>query len=255
MITFKDHLLIEQITFEDYNKVLNGLFETDVLSEGLKDLVTKFGSKALSSLKRIFGPLKKDLLDIASELKIGLDQIISAFKERSVFQLLKALKFNLGKLFKATQAFTTAVRGGLLRTFEEIFKSGVFNKLRNGSLKVDEFLDKYPLLKKATGLVVAGLLVYIWLNMTFIGDFDFDFDFGDILGALGGSFSLTDLFVSPSGLMLFTLLATGGLISAPWLGATSLNLLTGILYTGYARLKGKGDRKILQSIKKRIKRQ
>ncbi len=89
--------------------------------------------------------------------------------------------------------------------------------------------------------------------MTFIGDLDYDFNWGDIIGALSGSFTITDLFLSPSGLMMITLFLTGGLISVPWLGSSSYNILVALFYTGYTKLKGK-DFNILKNIKAKIKR-
>ena len=125
-------------------------------------------------------------------------------------------------------------------------------------MKVDEVLDRYPKLKMVTGFVVAGLLLYIWLNMTFIGDLDYDFNFTDLTNALGGSFSIADLFVSPEGLMLMTLFGTGAAfgLSIPWLGKTAFNLTLAIVYTGYARLKGKDKnwKESLKRFKKKIRK-
>ena len=106
-------------------------------------------------------------------------------------------------------------------------------------MKVDEFLDKYPILKKIGGIAVAGLLLYIWLNMSFIGDLEYDMNIGDMTAALSGTFSIAELFLSPAGLMMITLFATGGLISAPWLGASTLNLVLALIYTGYVKIREK----------------
>ena len=44
-------------------------------------------------------------------------------------------------------------------------------------MKVDQVIQKYPKIAKVTGIVVAGLLLFMWINMTFIGDLDYDFNF------------------------------------------------------------------------------
>jgi len=124
------------------------------------------------------------------------------------------------------------IRQGLFEIFSELYKTKIYQKIRQGTIKFDEFAEKYPLLKKVTGSVVAGLLFFMWTQMTFIGNLDYDFDFTNIALALKGAYSLEDIFGSPDGLMLIGLFATGSIISVPWLGRTIYNLMLAIFYTG-----------------------
>ena len=119
-------------------------------------------------------------------------------------------------------------------------------------MKVDELLDKYPLLKKITGPMVAGLLLLVWLNISFIGDFNYDFDISDMFAAFVGNFNLNDLFVSPEGLAMLSFVATnllsGGVLSVTWLGATKLNLAMAVVYTVLKNV-GIKNPKLLKMIK------
>jgi hypothetical protein len=244
------------ITYEIYCDALN-LTMSNQLTEGFFDNIRQM--RLSRELVRVFGDLKYNLGKIAKDFKLGLPDIVSAFKQRDMFNMLKAFKFNIGLIFKALGEFGKAVRGGLLEVFRELHKTRAIQKVRAGAMKVDELLDKYPILKKVTGVVIAGLLFYIWLNMTFIGDVDYDFNFSDTVAALGGTFSITALFVSPEGLMLLALFGTGSVIglSLPWLGKTAYNLILAIVYTGYYKYKGndKKYKEMIDQFKKKMKRE
>lgn len=254
----------QHLTYEDYcsaidlsmsNELTEGFFY-GCITEGFFD-----GIKRLNLSRefiRLFRDLQRNIQQIGREFKLNISDVAMGFKQKDVFKMLKAFGFNMVLIWRAITAFTGAVRGGLLAIFREMFKLKIFQKLRSGAMKVDEFLDKYPKLKKVAGVVVAGLLLYIWLNMTFIGDLDYDFNFSDLTDALAGSFSITDLFVSPEGLMLMALFGTGvgfGL-SIPWLGKSVFNLTLAIIYTGYARLKGKDKtwKQTLNRFKKKMRK-
>ena len=120
-------------------------------------------------------------------------------------------------------------------------KEGWLDKLKAGTAKIDDLLNRFPILKKITGPVIAGLLFYIWLNMSFTGSFSYDFDMSQILAALVGSYSITDLLATPEGLATLTLLVTGiltaGALSFPWLADSVRNLVLALVYTGAKKAK------------------
>lgn len=199
-------------------------------------------------LVKLFNQLGDFVGNLKDQFGIGLDKVVKAFKQRDIFALLKAIGFNIQVLFKAVQAGAKAISGGLLKIFEEIHKNGMFQKLQKGLMTVDELLNKYPMIKKVGGIAVAGILLFIWMNMSFTGDASFDLDLGIIILALHGSFSLAQLFGSPSGLMMIALLATGFMgISFPWIGHNVLNLVLALIYTGFTKLKDSQMMKALKS--------
>jgi len=251
LLSYNEYSNLEQtLTYEMWCGLLDSV-ETGILSEGIKDILAKAGTAAKDAVMRIFGPIKDEILKLAETLKVGLLDIINALKERSVFGVLRAIGFKIKLLVKAISELGRIFREGLLRVFAEISKNKYVQKIRSGVMKVDDLLDKYPLLKKLAGIAVAGLLLYIWLNMTFIGDLEYDMNISAMVAALGGAYSLADIFASPEGLMMITLFATGGLISAPWLGASTLNLTLALVYTGYSKIRQHSPQ-ILSQIKSYI---
>ncbi len=223
------------ITYNEYCSTLDGiklLDESGILySEGLMDVVQ--GVKG--QIAKMFMAVKSELSNIDTELRISTRDLIQAFKNRDVFEILKQFGFSFKKMMAGIHKATGLINKGLISIFTDLHKTGVFKKLRNGTIAIDDLFEKHPILKKVSGPVVAGLLLIVWLNISFIGNFDYDMDVSAIFNAISGNFSLHDLFVSPAGLAMLTFVATnmasGGVLSVSWLGATKANLAIAVIYT------------------------
>lgn len=237
----EQYLIEADISFDDYCQGIDAYMG---LNEGIL-------SRGADVVKRVFNMAKSEFEAIASEMGEEVDTLMQSFKNNAIYGMLKSLGFSLKHILKAIRAFTNLIRDGLLEVFKEIHDTKLFKKIHSGAVKVDELFEKYPILKRVVGPAVAGLLFYIWLNMTFIGSLEYDFDFSDMAAALSGNFSLADLFASPSGLMLITLLGTGGLISAPWLGKTTYNLILALVFTGL-KMSKESDKPLIKKIKNKI---
>ncbi len=248
------------ITYDVYCNAISLAFENmltedyffEYLEEGILDNIRKM--RLSRELLKVFRDLKSGLEKIGRDFKLNLNDLFQSIKNREVYNVLRSFGFNFKLIYRSINELTKFLRGGLLEIFREMTRHKTFQKIRSGVIKVDQVLDKYPLLKKITGIAVAGILLYIWFNMTFIGDLDYDFNFTDTIAALSGTFSLTNLFMSPEGLMLLTLFGSGFAfgLSFPWLGKSAYNLIVAIVYTGYAKIKG--DKKKLNMMKRKMKR-
>lgn len=219
-----------QITYSEYCSLLDTR-ETELAIFGLEKLAF------------LFRGLRSAAKSMAKQM--GVDDagvVIRALKHPSIYKLLKAIKFDLKRLVAGLQQAHALIQKGLLRVFAELAKTDALQKLRAGTLKIDAILNQYPMLKKLAGVAFAGLLFYIWINMSFIGSAQFDLDLSNITDALFGKFSVTDLFLSDSGLMMVTLLATGLLtgISFPWLANSIYNVVLGLCYTAYVKMRKSG---------------
>jgi len=252
-LIFEDTQLI---TYEVYCGAMDLVFENKLTESYFNEnIFTTIKNMNLArGLVKVFQELRYNIQKIGRDFTMNLNELIIAFKDRNVYDMLKAFGFNFRLVFRSIQAATGALRGGLLEIFKELARTKTFQKIRRGAIKIDDVLNKYPKLKKVTGFVIAGILLYIWLNMTFIGNFDYDFNFADVVAALQGTYSVAELFASPEGLMLITLFGTGAAygLSFPWLGKSLYNLTIAIIYTGYAKLKG--DKKKLAKLKRKMKK-
>lgn len=214
-----------EISYEQYAVVVTATLSGQEVAFGFPTKLTKFASD-----------LKGHLSGWVEQLGLSLTDVLRAFLSRDVFTFLSKVGFNLGKVLKAVNQALSVVKTGLVRTFERMDKEGWLDKLKQGTAHVDELLNHYPLLKKLTGPVVAGLLIYVWFSMSFTGSLTYDMDLSHIVDALAGTYSIHDLLATPNGLAQMTLLMTGvltgGVLSFPWLGASLANFVLALLYTG-----------------------
>lgn len=242
------------ITYESYCVLIDISF-SDNLSENIFDKIKQM--RLPRELIRVFKDFTTEIKSLVSQFKINTSDLLLAFKQKDMFNILKAFGFNIKLIFRSIVEVSNLVRNGLFEIFKSIYQTKAIQKIKQGTLKIDAFLDKYPLLKKVGGVAIAGLLLYLWLNMTFIGNLDYDFNFTDVVAALKGSFSITNLFVSPEGLMLVGLFGTGAVfgLSLPWLGKTIYNLMLAIFYTIYFKYKNQNlsFKEIAEKIKKKLK--
>ena len=245
-VKIRQSITADSITYEQYAQAI------DILASG-----QSFEQAGILGdfFKKIFSPLKKVFEHVKENVGMGVEQFAAAFKAKNVFQLMKAIKFNLNLLFKGVMAASALVNKGLMKVFGAISKTDTFQKLREGVVKIDEVLERWPILKKVTGIALAGLLFWIWLNQSFIGRVDADFDMSTIGYALMGDYSLTDLFASEDGLAMLVLLGSGMLgLSFPWLGHNIANLIVAIAYTGYKQLRDRGQLQRLKALIPPLKR-
>jgi hypothetical protein len=231
-------LATPEISYEIYCTVLDNLGTGAELAFGLPTELIKFGHEIKEILERI-----------GERVAVGFTDLITAFKQRDVFSLLKAVHFNLKTVLHAMLEVSSIISKGLIHVFEILAKSNVVRALRDGATTVDKVLDEHPLLRKLTGPVLAGLLLWIWLSMTFVGDPRFDMDLTTAIDAFKGNFSVADLFTSPSGLAMIALLGTGFMgLSVPWLGSSVYNLIVALIYTGYKKLRDRRAKIIQQQL-------
>ena len=192
-----------------------------------------------SKLKSIWTFIK----DLKEKASVKLVDLVKLFLDKVVFKFFAKIKFSISYLFKLVKKGFKAYKD-IIKAIGEYVASTKVGKWTEDKLKaLDDFLAKHPRTKRIAGIVVAGLLIYIWLNMTFTGNADYDFDMTDMISALGGGFTLSTLFAGPEGMALLMLFATGVMgLSFPWPGPQSIQFIGAVLY-GSAKLVGKKLRK------------
>ena len=190
-------------------------------------------------LKKIWSFLK-ELKDI---IKVKIMDLAKLFMNKLVFKFFAKIKFSMKYLFDLVKKGFRAYKEVIKAIGDYLSKTKVGRWTEDKLKDLDAFLAKHPKTKRIAGMAVAGILIYIWLNMTFTGNADYDFDMGDMILALGGGFTLSTLFAGPEGMALLTLFVTGVIgLSFPWPGPQHLQFIGAIVY-GSAKLVGQKLRK------------
>lgn len=213
-------------TYEEYCMCVNEVIKEEKKLTTDEKLKYKELIAFLSSFKQ----------KLALQLKmmgIQVKELFDALMRKDVYEILKILKFNLQMLFKAIGAAQKLIVNGILKVLSSVVTQDNIILFRAKLIKIDDFIKKYPILKYLTGIALCGLLFWMWMNMTFIGDFDFDFDLTTAFLALTGSYTLYNLFGTDEGLLFLGLFFTGIFtpINFNWVLATPVLIPIMIIYT------------------------
>jgi len=211
----------------DYYEALKILENPNLLSDGFLDKLTSGIKSKIDFIKAVaeYGNNK-------------LEDVVKLFKDSRVFKFFSQIKFSLDVLWKHIKTgFKTYV--DIQKIIAQYIAKTKIGKWTEDALRdLDRFLQSHPAIKRIAGVAVAGMLLYIWLNMSFTGDFNYDFNFADLLSALAGKFSLPQLFAGEDGIRMLLLFATGIIgLSFPWPGATSTKFVVALL-NGLRRVVG-----------------
>jgi len=202
--------------------------------------------------KHIFNSLKSHISDVTSETGVGVKKIVSSMKQKDVHGAMKAVGYSFETAGKLAYGALRTVDKAVGSSAEALHDTKSFQMLKKGTMKVDAFLDEHPVLKKATGAVVAGAVLAQWYHMSFSGDFESDYDLSAVGGAMAGTYGITDLLATPDGIKGMALLslgvATGGM-SMLWPGGKK-GMMLAAAYTGARKL---GDTETAQKIFGRMK--
>ena len=211
-----EDLIIEQeyIQFRNYILATNYLTESTELYEFVGKLKDKINF----------------IKNLASHIKTKFKDLLKLFMNSKVFKFFSLIGWSMDKLFGLVKKGFRLYKD-LLKVIADYVSKTKVGKWTEEKLKqLDTFLQKHPKTKRIAGVGVASLLVYIWFNMTFTGDFAYDFDMTDMLAALAGKFSLAKLFAGSDGVKLLLLFATGAIgLTFPWPGAATKQFIGAVV--------------------------
>ena len=182
--------------------------------------------------------------NLVKDLGVARDELVNAIKEKSVFRAVKAVGLGGGKV--ALDGLKT-VDSAVIFAADKVAATQMVQGLQKGTIKVDEFLNKYPKLKTVGGVAIAGFLTYQWLQMSFSGNLDSDFDLSNIPEAIAGNIGFTEVLATPAGIKGLGLLAAGiatGGMTTLWAGGRK-GLMMAAAYTG---AKKAGNSKLANNI-------
>lgn len=246
MIQFSEYIEYKNNTiyYDDYVSVLETISRTSLNEDIIPAAIYTTGK-----LANLYNSAKRELNKIAKKLNLGVASIIVAFYDPSIYNIVRAFRFNFSAMFEAVSGAAEILRAGLYDVLTDLANTETIQAIGKGLITIDELLDKYPLLRKLTGPMLAGLMIYMWLSMTFIGSVKYDMNLKNIALAAVGKYTLRDMLSNNDGRSMIVLFGTGSVVSFPWLGAAVINLGIALIYTGLVMV---GDTEKAQRVRQYI---
>ena len=194
--------------------------------------------------------LKQHVQSVVDAVGADLETIQIAFKQPSVYNTVKAIGGSISASSRVVMGTLRTVGKTLTVGGAAIHDTKSFQKLKDGIIKTDEFMQSNPALSKLSAVAVSGLAIGQWLRMSFSGDIESDFDLTIIPQAFAGEAGFKELIATPDGIkgmgLLSVGMATGGL--PIWMGGAT-GLALALTYSG---LQSAGETKAGKVMKERM---
>lgn len=193
-------------TSTDYEAFLNYVDEKDFAGFNFKEVPKR--------LEKVF----KFIKEAASKSKLKIAEWIELIKNKEIFEFFKQCAWSIKKVYDLIHEAYSGTVKKILGLINEYLEKTPVGKWTNAELKkLDEWLRKNPKIKKIGGIALVAFLIYMNLNVTYIGDFEFDFDFSVVGDCLNGNYNLADILGGAAGTSLLVLFVTNAAgLSFPW---------------------------------------
>lgn len=203
--------------------------------EKIKSL-PNIGNKAKTAL---IHEVKEQVHHVAQNLGTTKDAVVTAFKEPKMSNLLEAAGYSFATLWGAMHLGHKVAQQGALHVIAHFAEHTALHKIAHKGAHrakvVDEFMKKYPVLKKVSGPALAGLMLY---GYTLTEPHKLaDWDMANIKKAFSGEFGVSDFLQTPEALYLGTHVATGKVISLSALAESTTTLALGLTCTAIMQSK------------------
>jgi hypothetical protein len=191
-------------------------YDTNIklLEEGVFDSAKQF----LQSMPDKFKEILKLANEIAKQLSVKVDQLLQFFKDKFVFSFFKAIGWSVKNIIKAINTVMkmwTDIRQKLIDKLTELKPVEYIKKHWNEFCK---WADKniFSPLGKTGSLLLAGLMVIVWLNMSFTGDLQYDFDNTLVVKGITSVLTFSECFLDNFDMIMLLLLGISGNALFAW---------------------------------------
>jgi hypothetical protein len=205
------------------------------------------GRKAKIALVHEF---KEQVHHVAENLGTTKNAVVTAFKEPKMANILEATGYSFATLWGAMHMGHKVAEQGALHVIAHFAEHTALHKVAHHVAHkakfVDEFMQKFPVLKKVTGPALAGLMLYGYTltEPHKLGDWDM----ANIKRAFTGEFGISDFMKTPEAIYLGTHVATGKALSLSALAENTTTLTLGLACTVISQSKNPKLQEIAKGI-------
>lgn len=167
-------------TFKEHKSETEYTVYLEALELHTNGELTEFINRLSGKLKRYYDFIK----ELAETAKVAVKDLVTLLKNRGVFSFFQKIKFSVKNIFNKVKLGFKYYRDLKAAIAEYLASTKVLKWTQEKLGELDEFLKKHPKTRRMTGIIVGAILLYIWLNMSFTGDFDYDFDQSTLISAI-----------------------------------------------------------------------
>jgi hypothetical protein len=163
--------------------------------------------------------------EIAVQAKARIKDLVNLFKNKSIFQFFSFSNFNLETLKKnlklAYQAYVKiahAIPDLAVKMVELGLKTNDPKVLANREKRaaalraVNNWIKEHKTILRVSGIVFAGILILIWLQVGLTGDVEYDVDFTEFFLAIQGKLTFVDFITNHEQGLKWIILAVMGTV-------------------------------------------
>jgi hypothetical protein len=177
--------------------------------------------------------------ELAIETGIHIKDLFTLFMNKWVFKLFSILKWsfvNLVDYIKKGYKVYSSIHEII---HEWLQKNKVVKWTSDKAKELGDFLEKHPMIKKIGGVVLAGLLMYLFFFGSNLGHLGIDFDLSSVIDALTGHLNIGHFLAGPDGIALIIAIASSAIGFSIGYGGISntAKFILGLVYTLGIKLK------------------
>jgi len=197
---------------------------------------------------------------IAVHAKARIKDIVNMFKNKSIFKFfslsnfnLETLKKNLKKAYQAYVNIAHALPNLVMKLVELGLKTDDPKVLASREKRkvllqaVNEWIKEHKTILRVSGIIFAGILVLVWLQVGLTGDVQYDVDFSEFFLALAGKLTFVDFIMNREQGLKWIILAVIGTVGLNFGPLALLGKIKPVLdgkaaWLGYAVIKALADK-------------
>jgi hypothetical protein len=163
--------------------------------------------------------------EIAVQARARIKDIVNIFKNKSIFQFfsfsnfnLESLKKNLKMAYLAYVKIAHALPDLAVKMVELGLKTDDPNVLANREKRsaalraVNNWVKDHKTVLRVSGIIFAGILILIWLQVGLTGDIEYDVDFTEFFMAVQGKLTFVDFITNHEQGLKWIILAVMGTV-------------------------------------------
>lgn len=197
--------MVSEVLFSDclnssasYKKALNSYY--NIIIKSKIALHREIYAEAKHIINHNWKDISTFICYVSKRTSLSVKSVLEFLKNPSIVKFLHYVKWSFKELFRLVKKGYKSWK--IFVELIEEYKQE--NKIKRWDLKEYSVFEKWILSNSKISVFntesVAGMLVYVWLNMSFVTNIDWELDVSDVIMAFQGTYSMENMLSSNDGI-------------------------------------------------------